>query len=658
MAIAVETQSTHSVGSGTSLSTTITVDGNANAVYVFIGGWGSYIAVDRITNATLGGVSPDETYDYPTDDGGEATLWVGVWYNPSSGSQSFSATKGGASDDGPTCIVAQLSGVDTTTGVRDSDSGSFPDVGASTANSFTLTTVSGDWVLKFDYGWYPGGSGTPGTTSGWTSIQFHDAGGGARARLSRIEATGTSVTVENEDPSYAGLLGIAIVPAATGGEINEVTLSDSLSVSDPSEPERERYRELLDEAAIDYSAETRRKRAVEIFNNVVFLVDSLSAEISQPTYAINEETLTDNLSVSDTIQAIRRLTEELLDTLNASDSQISLRIRNRDLTDSLATTDSAVLTKELYRELLDDITVGDFLAINRDIIWVVQDTLSITDTHVKRYQLYRTLLDTIETSDSLTVSTTGFVRRVLQEAINLADINELIRYRTREAADTLSLLDSSILSKIASRTIADSDLATSDSAIATIERGIVIIEQTLLDTILVTDAFTANDVTVVSRSLLDSVDVVDSTVLEFQLRDILSDITEVVDSAISLKSRFRVLADSFGVSDSISASVGSFISAVITDALELSDTISALKESHRVLTDYASVTDDYTALYFKDGVRIVIRNLLDAISVNDFATASKIYPAITFSIRHTVELLSIDHDIDKYRIRHTVERRS
>ena len=231
MAIALETSQSIAFGTGTNVSTSITVDAAADCVLVFWQAWDARSS-NQISDCTLGGTQPDyEYHPYPAGDGNSTQTYCGVWYNPTSGSQTLAFTNA-SSSDGPCVHVVQLSGVDTTSAPRDTDAQGYPhgDSSAGTANSITLTTVADDWVLHCDYG-YGNGTNLPGTQSGWTSIQYQVNNGG-HMRTTRLEATGTSVTANGQDENYSTSFGIVLIPAA-GGTDTEVNASvDSLTLTE------------------------------------------------------------------------------------------------------------------------------------------------------------------------------------------------------------------------------------------------------------------------------------------------------------------------------------------------------------------------------------------------------------------------------------------
>jgi hypothetical protein len=104
-----------------------------------------------------------------------------------------------------------------TTAWRDAD---FDQQAGITDATVTLTTVSGDLVLKFDARY----SVVPALSGGWTNAQTTtnvDEG----ARLSYISASGTTVVCDSEDENYSALVAISIPEGAGGSSIAHTRLS-------------------------------------------------------------------------------------------------------------------------------------------------------------------------------------------------------------------------------------------------------------------------------------------------------------------------------------------------------------------------------------------------------------------------------------------------
>ena len=184
----------------------ITIPSDATAVYMF---WQYYLGSSGhgLASVTLAGDAPDQTFEVATAAGDQAATGVAVWYNPPTGSQTLDPAWDSIPSEGPTTIVAYVKDGDTTAW-RDADAAN--ETGG-TACSVTLTTESGDLVLKFD----SKDGAAPANTSGWTSAQT-TTNGGDGSRLAYISASGSTQAAPSEDEAYSSIVAVSI-PAGAGG---------------------------------------------------------------------------------------------------------------------------------------------------------------------------------------------------------------------------------------------------------------------------------------------------------------------------------------------------------------------------------------------------------------------------------------------------------
>jgi hypothetical protein len=189
----------------------ITIPADATAVYMF---WAYAVgaAGHGLASATLNGASPSQTYEIASQATYEPTTGVAVWYNPSTGSQTLDPAWDIAPEEGPSTIVVFVKDGDTTAW-RDADAAQGNGVGAVTV---TLTTVSGDLVIKFDQRYNGNTAGAPALSSGWTNGQTQ-TNGVESSRASYISATGTTQVCNSENEDYSSIVAIAIGPSAGGG---------------------------------------------------------------------------------------------------------------------------------------------------------------------------------------------------------------------------------------------------------------------------------------------------------------------------------------------------------------------------------------------------------------------------------------------------------
>lgn len=184
----------------------VTIPADATAVYMF---WAFFTSAagNGLLSVTLAGNAPAQTFETPTAAVAQTATGVAAWYNPTTGSQTLDPAWDASPAEGSTCIVVFVKDGDTTAwraaGADNQD--------GTTACSVTLTTVSGDLVLKFDQRF--SGTTPPSLSTGWTNGQTHN-NNSESARLSYISATGTTQVCNSEDANYSSVCAISI-PAAT-----------------------------------------------------------------------------------------------------------------------------------------------------------------------------------------------------------------------------------------------------------------------------------------------------------------------------------------------------------------------------------------------------------------------------------------------------------
>lgn len=186
----------------------ITVPADCTAVYAF---WSFYTNSNvALASITLDGNAPDQSVEFPVNIGpGSSATGLAVWYNPATGTRSLDVAWDAVPAEGPTTIVAFVKDGDTTAW-RDADATA---TASSTDCSVTLTTESGDLVLKYDQKY----QAIPANTSGWTSLQTQSVNNDEGARLASIVATGTTQVCPSEGENFSSIAAVAI-PAGTTAE--------------------------------------------------------------------------------------------------------------------------------------------------------------------------------------------------------------------------------------------------------------------------------------------------------------------------------------------------------------------------------------------------------------------------------------------------------
>lgn len=185
---------------------TVNIPADATAVYMFWTYWANANG-SGLLSATLGGNAPSQTFEVTTSTSGNVATGVAVWYNPPTGNQTLDPAWDSAPGEGPTTFVAFVKDGDTTAW-RDADAASGL---ASDAVSVTLTTASGDLVIKYDQR-FDRGSGPPPLSTGWTN---RGTGGNNSevCRLSSISPAGTTQACDSEGEDYSSIVAVSIPPA-------------------------------------------------------------------------------------------------------------------------------------------------------------------------------------------------------------------------------------------------------------------------------------------------------------------------------------------------------------------------------------------------------------------------------------------------------------
>jgi len=187
----------------------ITPPANCNAVVIM---W-SYLHFTGagVSTMTLDSNSFNESFE-GTWASGNRNGGVHVFHSPATGSAiSLDVTWDTAPQEGPTVTAVYIEDYDQT-GYRDAD-------GANTAGaaacSVTLTTVSGDIVIKHDSN--DTDLGIPALSSGWADLENGNGPQSEDYRTSTITATGSTEVCDSETESYSQIIAIAIKDGSGGG---------------------------------------------------------------------------------------------------------------------------------------------------------------------------------------------------------------------------------------------------------------------------------------------------------------------------------------------------------------------------------------------------------------------------------------------------------
>lgn len=186
----------------TSASFSATVPSGVKAAVFMWSYWNNADTGYGLASATLGGVSPDHTFELPGNTGPSATGYA-LWLDPPTGSQTLAYSLDSTATEGPSRRLVYLDASGTVT-VRDEDAGAAE---STTAVSVTLTGLTvGDLVLAMD----AKTSGTaPANQTDYTDLGTQVVNSiGARTRY--IVATGTSQAADCQGEDYSSIVAVAL----------------------------------------------------------------------------------------------------------------------------------------------------------------------------------------------------------------------------------------------------------------------------------------------------------------------------------------------------------------------------------------------------------------------------------------------------------------
>jgi hypothetical protein len=441
----------------------------------------------------------------------------------------------------------------------------------------------------------------------------------------------------------------AIATYYQGPTINEVTLQDlnSIAVSDNSPPERERYRQeletidlndlteeererirvLLDEADLSYTAEARHKRTIELLDSWIGMIDSVTATTSK---APQGGTFTDEIDVTDALVMEKSLIRNILDELAALDTAIILRERYRAIFDSMTAADAIDTFLVMDRLTIDTSTLSDNVIELLERNRVLTDALTSLDSAIELRERHRVLLDAIDVDDSATATSAQVVSKTIEDLINVIDSLKVLRERYRLESDGIDISDS------VKRQI-ENVILTSDAAAVT-----DFIEGERIAKFIETDTAALTDTEIALREryrvLAETITVLDDIVITVSgtISRVLTDELAAIDAIETLRLLERLITNNADLLDNIAASaVRSQISA---DSVDLAEFLVNFFARGRIATDSATIIDTAIATYLPEGILTYYKTVIEAF------------------IKHSLQSLSVEHGIERFHIRHSVER--
>jgi len=381
-------------------------------------------------------------------------------------------------------------------------------------------------------------------------------------------------------------------------------LSDSAEVTDDSIELRLRDREQADSLeAVDADEQLRERNRLQ--------TDSAEVTDADDFFKLADRSLSDSIALTD-LAAIPEIGTVLIDSLETVDDHIELRQRIRVLLDSIPVADNIITLvagnkfvtlsddvpvtdthfelRQRISELLDAIEITDAAIADRHGFSYVttSDDAPVTDNHIELRQRIRQLLDTAEVTDNVIFGKSGIQFRTLGDSIVVADPHDELRERERVQTDAL---------------------ATDYSHDTIRKRTVTILNNVVTNSI--TDAITA--ITVKGRSAADTLEMIDAAIeLRHRFR-VLLDSFAVNDTALAGQTgiEIRVLLDSFAVTDNAIAQRISAAFRTLLSTIEVVDSIITLRERNRMLPDAITVTDN------EDWFKLADRLRADSIEVND-----------------------------------------
>lgn len=418
------------------------------------------------------------------------------------------------------------------------------------------------------------------------------------------------------------VLNLNTLVAASGGVINEVTRTDSLSTTDSPDQLRLRDRESLDALeAFDSSVQLRQS-----VRRVLSLLSATDGAVATKigTGAVSNVTKSEYVKVEDL----------MITALPLDHKSTATRIRNRQQADSATVTDFSdhQSLKTVSATLSDNLSVSDLLSRIVYAYRTSSDYAALEDAVVKFVTDNRTLVDALALLDSISATYTpgsgALVVRVLQDSITLSDTllssrlrsrsqqdtalvsdpSDVARYRNRLTADDLALVDSMIDTMSVNRTLAESLVLLDSTSVVYTPSGDITL-RVLLDSLSVTDQ--AHSSRLRSRHQQDSAVVVDPTDKQRNRNRLNSESLEALDAAIAsrLGQVYTSLSDTLQVSDLDSQVVTRVRTSL--DSLNIADAATAIKEQRVLLLDSASVSDSIQTL------RQRLRSILNTVNVID-----------------------------------------
>lgn len=359
---------------------------------------------------------------------------------------------------------------------------------------------------------------------------------------------------------------------------------NSAQIADLSDvDERQRWREILDDADLSYSEETIRKRTIELLDSWIGVLDSIST--SGPPAGPTE--ITDELAATDSIESRRNNYRQFADNVLTAEALSIVRNRITVAQDAIASADSADALRTIYRDLLDELVTTDALVELRERYKTFTEFTDAADDVLTLRNAARIILDTVSVIDSAQALIAGVTNKELADALATTDKRLLEHIRVR--ADELAFggdSESYIINLIETE---EPETSVTDYKIV-----IRVAERKPIDTIVVADQIVIEGAGAVNDKVLqDLTSCTITDLLKFaqeRYRTALDEV-DVSDSDTELRHRLRLLTESIAATDNIQAISEGIKSVLRQEQFAVSDSSIELRQRVRELLDDLSATD-------------------------------------------------------------------
>lgn len=358
--------------------------------------------------------------------------------------------------------------------------------------------------------------------------------------------------------------------------------------------------------ALDNSA---IRRAFAVLANEGLVIDDAFVKSIIGGGTLYTETLTSNLSLTDTGWSGRFIAALLNDVLGIDDGFILPGgvVYTATRTDETAITDALVRAWQQIRMLGSAFTTADEVRLRRDVNRAVSDALAASDEKLRTVLRQRLLTEATTLADEATSRRT--LSRLRDDSFALTDAIALYRRLTRSTDDALTFDDSALRQGSSSKTMNDS-LQMQDGALAFARK-----QRLAADVATVMDELRASRrVTRMQSSTIELIELTEWYRTHYATAE---DAVTAADVALRWLRLQRVSQDAITL-DSLAAALvaGGATFRTATALIEMLDEVRTMRRFGRVASDLLTLDEKKTFLLFL--------NRADAISLSDSAHATRL----------------------------------